>query len=137
MAWTSGTANIKLRNITSVTLDDDDIIVLDGDDLESGLSLVIADGEIFKAASGKEEEISEKGTVEGNYIAETKTESDALMSHDGKKSEITILFDSGESIVLQGVPLSLNKQIEAGKLTKIAIKAEITKANIDELLTYA
>lgn len=137
MAWTPGIANIKLKQINSVTLEGLTTVVLSGDDLENGLSLIIADGEIFKAASGKEEEISEKATVEGNYISETKAESDALMALDGTSCLITLAFDSNEELILTSIPVSLNKQVESGKLTKITIKAEVTKANIDELLSYS
>ena len=141
MAFTAGTTNIKLKHINSIAIDDGGVISvsIDGCDVESGVNLTIADGEMMTLACGATQEISEKATLNFVYLPDTAAEGAAVKAADGIPCRVILEFTTGEVLDMNNLPfplMSVTKQIVAGQVAKYNISFEVSKANIDELLTY-
>jgi len=135
MAFTAGTGNIKLRNIEQIDVVGE--ITLNGCNIENGASLSITDGDMLSLACGSSQEISEKANITFNYIPESASDGAAVMAFDGTSDDISLTFLDGTVLTLSDVPIAVNKKIVAGQPTKLEVTIDVTKSNIDEILTYA
>lgn len=134
MAFTAGTANIKIQNLDAI---DVGAVQLSACDIENGASLSITDGDMVSLSCGSSQEISEKANITFNYMPGTAATGAALAALDGTSGDVMFTFLDDTRLTLTAVPIAVNKKVVAGQPTKYEVTVDVTKANIDEILTYA
>jgi len=142
MAFTAGTSNIKLVNITSIGLTSTaspatfDPLSIVGDDLKDGVSLVEASNSSIRVASGRDRQVSEKVNISFEIIEISAADATELMSANNDRIALVITLDNSSQLTIRGI-INVNRNVKTNDLITYMCTMEVIGYNIDDITDYA